>query len=189
MVRSYGTKAVVFGRLLPVMRTFISLPAGFAAMPPVRFGAYTLAGCVPVVTGLSLAGYLVGASWQTVADESALPTRIIAAVIAVLALGALSLPVTRTRRHRRITVTEPTRLCGRSIHLAAHAIRTIRETALDRAGIPFTHWQVLDKAPGHDRDELTHTLVELTVDDEAGVARAIDQLQASSEPTSGVPCS
>jgi membrane protein DedA with SNARE-associated domain len=40
----YGGRAVFIGRLLPVVRTFISLPAGYAHMRPVRFGIYTAAG-------------------------------------------------------------------------------------------------------------------------------------------------
>ena len=43
----HGTKAVFFGRLLPVVRTFISLPAGLARMPAGRFGIYTVLGCIP----------------------------------------------------------------------------------------------------------------------------------------------
>ncbi|WP_245714026.1 DedA family protein [Nocardia vaccinii] len=42
-----GAMSVFWARLLPGIRTFISLPAGIAAMPPLRFGAYTLAGCLP----------------------------------------------------------------------------------------------------------------------------------------------
>src|SRR5690349_17976280 len=37
----YGARAVLIGRLLPAVRTFISLPAGIAGMPPLRFGIYT----------------------------------------------------------------------------------------------------------------------------------------------------
>jgi membrane protein DedA with SNARE-associated domain len=43
----YGPQAVLIGRLLPVVRTFISLPAGIAGMDPVRFGIYTTIGCIP----------------------------------------------------------------------------------------------------------------------------------------------
>ena len=50
----HGPAAVFFGHLLPVIRTFISLPAGFAAMPAVRFGVYTTAGCIPWTAGLSI---------------------------------------------------------------------------------------------------------------------------------------
>ena len=41
----HGNKAVLIGRLLPVVRTFISLPAGIAEMPALRFGIYTTIGC------------------------------------------------------------------------------------------------------------------------------------------------
>src|SRR5258708_1930071 len=52
----YGPAAVFFGRLVPVVRTFISLPAGFAGMPAARFGAYTAAGCIPWTAGLAAPG-------------------------------------------------------------------------------------------------------------------------------------
>jgi membrane protein DedA with SNARE-associated domain len=47
----YGGRTVFIGRLLPAVRTFISLPAGSARMRPVRFGAYTAVGCVPWIGG------------------------------------------------------------------------------------------------------------------------------------------
>jgi membrane protein DedA with SNARE-associated domain len=56
----YGGRAVFIGRLLPVVRTFISPPAGYARMRPVRFGAYTAAGCVSRIGGLVWAGYAAG---------------------------------------------------------------------------------------------------------------------------------
>ena len=43
----YGPRAVLIGRVIPVVRTFISLPAGIAGMDPVRFGIYTTIGCIP----------------------------------------------------------------------------------------------------------------------------------------------
>ena len=55
-----------FSRILPVIRTFISLPAGVARMPLVRFTALTLAGCLPWVLGLALAGEAVGSEWASV---------------------------------------------------------------------------------------------------------------------------
>lgn len=81
----HGTKAVFFGRLLPVIRTFISLPAGLAKMPPVRFGVYTAAGCIPWTLGLAWAGYGVGGHWQRIANDFHGPTYAIAAVV-VLAI-------------------------------------------------------------------------------------------------------
>ncbi len=52
----YGPRAVLIGRLLPVVRTFISLPAGIAGMKPVRFGIYTTIGCIPWTAALAAAG-------------------------------------------------------------------------------------------------------------------------------------
>jgi len=62
----YGSAAVFFSRMLPIIRTFISLPAGVAKMPFVRFTLLTLAGCVPWVFGLALAGEAVGHEWKSV---------------------------------------------------------------------------------------------------------------------------
>jgi membrane protein DedA with SNARE-associated domain len=62
----YGSAAVFFGRMLPIVRTFISLPAGVARMSFWRFTTLTLAGCVPWVLGLGLAGQAVGSEWTSV---------------------------------------------------------------------------------------------------------------------------
>jgi membrane protein DedA with SNARE-associated domain len=82
-----GPVAVMIGRLLPVVRTFISLPAGFAGMAPVRFGVYTAIGCIPWTAALAGAGYAVGANYQSIANGFHGPTYIIA-VIAVVAIVA-----------------------------------------------------------------------------------------------------
>jgi membrane protein DedA with SNARE-associated domain len=96
-----GANAVFFGRLLPVVRTFISLPAGFAAMRPVRFGVYTVAGCIPWTVGLAVAGYEVGANWQQVADAFHGPTYIIAAAVVIVAVFCCVVLVRRSRARRR----------------------------------------------------------------------------------------
>ena len=61
----YGSATVFFGRMLPLARTFVSLPAGVAKMPFWRFTALTAAGCVPFVTALALVGKAVGSNWET----------------------------------------------------------------------------------------------------------------------------
>ena len=60
----YGAATVFFSRMLPIVRTFISLPAGVAKMPFWRFTAYTLAGCIPWVLMLALVGEAVGDNWE-----------------------------------------------------------------------------------------------------------------------------
>ena len=60
----WGSWAVLVSRCLPIIRTFISLPAGIARMPFWRFTILTFAGCVPWVTGLALIGRAAGADWE-----------------------------------------------------------------------------------------------------------------------------
>lgn len=62
----FGAPAVFFSRMLPILRTFISLPAGVAKMPFWRFTALTIAGSVPWVAGLAIAGNAVGSNWESV---------------------------------------------------------------------------------------------------------------------------
>lgn len=60
----WGSWAVFFSRMLPVVRTFISLPAGAARMPFVRFTVLTVLGCLPWVFLLTFAGQQAGAHWK-----------------------------------------------------------------------------------------------------------------------------
>src|ERR671917_507839 len=60
----HGDATVFFTRMLPIIRTFISLPAGVARMPFWRFSALTLAGCLPWVFALAFIGHEVGARWE-----------------------------------------------------------------------------------------------------------------------------
>lgn len=82
-----GAWAVPLGRALPVVRTFVSIVAGFIEMPPVLFGILSLLGTTAWVTAISLIGYGVGSAWQNVAHGIALAGYGIA-VAAVLAVGA-----------------------------------------------------------------------------------------------------
>jgi membrane protein DedA with SNARE-associated domain len=60
----YGNATVFFSRMLPIIRTFISLPAGVAKMPFWRFTAYTLLGSIPWVLMLAIVGEKVGDNWE-----------------------------------------------------------------------------------------------------------------------------
>ncbi len=66
--RAHGRKAVFFGRLVPAIRTLISVPAGIAQMPFASFAFYTLAGSAIWTFVLTLAGYLLHAEYDRVAD-------------------------------------------------------------------------------------------------------------------------
>src|SRR5215207_750086 len=60
----HGDPIVFFSRMLPIVRTFISLPAGVAKMPFWRFTLLTLLGCIPWVLMLALVGKSVGSNWE-----------------------------------------------------------------------------------------------------------------------------
>lgn len=65
----YGGAAVFFSRMLPIVRTFISLPAGVAKMPFGRFTLYTFLGCIPWMAGLTFIGMQVGENWEKWKDK------------------------------------------------------------------------------------------------------------------------
>lgn len=65
MFESHGELTVFIGRLLPVVRTFISLPAGIAKMTPVKMSIYTVAGALPWCLMLIVSGQKMGENWNT----------------------------------------------------------------------------------------------------------------------------
>jgi membrane protein DedA with SNARE-associated domain len=81
-----GEIAVLVARVIPVVRTFISFPAGVAEMPVVRFTVFTLIGTLPWVFGLSAAGYALADSWQGIAHAFT-PVSIAIGVLAVLGIA------------------------------------------------------------------------------------------------------
>lgn len=62
--RRRGESTVAIARLLPVVRSYISYPAGTARMEPVRFGVYTVVGTTPFTVGLLYAGYVLRSHWS-----------------------------------------------------------------------------------------------------------------------------
>jgi membrane protein DedA with SNARE-associated domain len=62
----YGEFTVFISRCLPVVRTFISFPAGTARMNFAKFTFYTFVGCVPWVFALTYLGYYLGENWNQV---------------------------------------------------------------------------------------------------------------------------
>ncbi len=62
----HGEGTVLIARLLPIVRSYISYPAGTSKMEPVRFGVYTLVGATPFTIALMYAGYYLGERWTLV---------------------------------------------------------------------------------------------------------------------------
>jgi membrane protein DedA with SNARE-associated domain len=100
----YGGPAVFFSRMLPVIRTFISLPAGLARMPFWRFTVLTVAGCLPWVLALALIGEAVGSEWQDLRKSLAY----LDYAIVAFAIVGIVYAVVRRRRARRDPATDAT---------------------------------------------------------------------------------
>jgi membrane protein DedA with SNARE-associated domain len=62
----YGEVAVLFGRMIPLVRAFVSLPAGISRMPLGRFTVFSLIGTIPWVLALAFAGHALGSDWTSV---------------------------------------------------------------------------------------------------------------------------
>jgi membrane protein DedA with SNARE-associated domain len=93
----YGDATVFFTRMLPIIRTFISLPAGVARMPFWRFSVLTTLGCVPWVLMLTVIGREAGDRWETWKDNLHYVDYVVAAAIV---LGVIYL-IVRYRRGGR----------------------------------------------------------------------------------------
>jgi membrane protein DedA with SNARE-associated domain len=91
----WGAPAVFFSRMLPIVRTFISLPAGVARMPFWRFTTLTLLGCIPWVFMLAFVGKQAADRWTSWRDSLHYVDYAVAALIVV---GIVYLVVRRRRR-------------------------------------------------------------------------------------------
>jgi membrane protein DedA with SNARE-associated domain len=81
----FGDAAVFLGRITPVVRSFISIPAGVVRMPIVRFTVLTFLGTVPWCFGIAAAGWALGANWERFHREFAYAEYAVgAAIIALL---------------------------------------------------------------------------------------------------------
>lgn len=111
-----GQAAVFFGRLLPVIRTFISLPAGVVRMNVWRFTLYTVLGCLPWVLALTWIGALLGERW----DRAEAIIRPFAWAIAIALVLAVAWFV--WHRIRQIRGEEAARVAGSGDRTAAGVV-------------------------------------------------------------------
>jgi membrane protein DedA with SNARE-associated domain len=93
----YGSWTVFLTRMLPIIRTFISLPAGIARMPFWRFTVLTVAGCIPWIFMLAFTGKQVGDNWKHWQDS----LHYVDYAVAVLIVLAIIYFVVRNRRRPR----------------------------------------------------------------------------------------
>jgi membrane protein DedA with SNARE-associated domain len=98
----YGDATAFLGRMVPVVRSFISIPAGVAEMPLGRYTLLSFLGTIPWCFGLAGAGLALGSSWERFhegwryADYA-----VVALVVAAAAYVALRLAKRRARRRAR----------------------------------------------------------------------------------------
>jgi membrane protein DedA with SNARE-associated domain len=97
----HGEVTVFFARMVPVVRTFISLPAGVARMPFWRFTLFTFLGCIPWVFMLAFVGKQAGNHWTKWKDSL---HYVDYAVLALVVVGIAYL-VVRSRRRRASAAT------------------------------------------------------------------------------------
>lgn len=94
----HGTKAVFFGRMVPLFRSLISLPAGVERMPMWQFLSLTTFGSLIWNSVFVVAGYLLGANWQVVDGYAGVFQKI---VIGVVATAIVMFVVVRVRERKR----------------------------------------------------------------------------------------
>lgn len=92
----HGSATVFFGRMIPVVRTFISLPAGVARMPFWRFTWMTLLGCIPWVAAFAIAGNALGDNWEDLQSKLHYVDYLVAAAI----LGWIAYLLIKRRRNK-----------------------------------------------------------------------------------------
>ncbi|MEV0151728.1 MULTISPECIES: DedA family protein [unclassified Nonomuraea] len=97
----HGRKTVFFGRMVPLFRSLISIPAGVERMPVMTFLALTTSGSLIWNTVFVMAGYLLGEQWELVETYVGIGSNVVIAlvVLAVLVFVGVRLAERRKGRH------------------------------------------------------------------------------------------
>lgn len=90
----HGQQIVLYGRVIPVIRAFVSLPAGIAKMPVGRFTVLTILGSLPWVLGFAVAGHALGGDWKSVRNGLEYVDYVL---LAAIVLGIVYLRMRRRR--------------------------------------------------------------------------------------------
>jgi membrane protein DedA with SNARE-associated domain len=92
----YGDATVLLGRMVPVVRSFVSIPAGLAEMPFARYTLLSFLGTIPWCFGIAGAGLALGTGWERFHER----WRYADYAVAALVVGAVALFLWRHRRRR-----------------------------------------------------------------------------------------
>jgi membrane protein DedA with SNARE-associated domain len=102
----HGEATVLFGRMIPFVRAFVSLPAGVARMPLGRFSVFSLIGTIPWVLALAFAGHALGSDWTSVRKGF---EYVDYAILALIVVGIVyAIVQRRTRQSSPVPEDKPT---------------------------------------------------------------------------------
>ncbi|MQY03540.1 DedA family protein [Actinomadura macrotermitis] len=99
----HGHKAVFFGRMIPLFRSLISIPAGVERMPVATFTVLTTAGSLIWNTVFVLAGYTLGENWELVGTYVGLGTNVVIALVALALAVFAGVRLAERRKGRHAT--------------------------------------------------------------------------------------
>ncbi|WP_370619862.1 DedA family protein [Mumia sp. Pv 4-285] len=102
----HGTKAVFFGRFIPIFRSLISIPAGLERMPLRVFLTLTALGSAIWNTLFIMLGYALGNRWETVSDVVGTYSKVVLVVALVAVAAFLALRIVQVRRRRQAGLPE-----------------------------------------------------------------------------------
>jgi len=97
----FGHETVFFGRMVPVIRAFISVPAGIAEMNFIKFNIYTFLGILPWSIGLAYGGFVLGAKWENIEKYFSGLSSIIIVILIIAVLAFLLLRMKQKPRIER----------------------------------------------------------------------------------------
>ena len=102
----YGESVIFFGRMVPIVRSLVSIPAGIARMPLPRFGLYTAIGTALWSFLLALAGYLLGQSWPIMSTWISRYEKLILAAAGAAVLIFVVRRVIQSQRNKAVRTAE-----------------------------------------------------------------------------------
>ena len=109
----HGGKTIFFGRMIPIFRSLISIPAGIERMALPKFGLLTLAGSAIWNTIFVVAGYVLGENWHIVEEYADIFQKIVIVVVAALVIWWVTRRILTIRRRKQ---DPPTSDAGASDH-------------------------------------------------------------------------